>query len=122
MVQSLVDRYNTECSKIDLEAIAARKELESRAQNEIAQAQKQIGEFLKQKEAFTLFRKKRDAELDAKMAALDRHIEQVKQNFADELAKCEKDAEEKKNSLYERILDEAERSHVKDEVIQRIGK
>ena len=122
LAQSLIDRYNTECSEIDSEATARRKELESRAQNEIAQAQKQIDEFLKQKEVFTLFRKKRDAELDAKIAVLDRHIEQVKKNLAGELAKCERDAEEKKNSLYERILDEAERSHVKDEVIQRIGK
>lgn len=121
-VQSLIDHYNTECSEIDSEATARRKELESRAQNEITQAQKQIGEFLKQKEAFALFRKKRDAELDAKIAVLDGHIEQVKQNLADEVAKCEQDAEEKKNSLYKWILDEAERSHVKDEVIQRIGK
>lgn len=122
LVQALIDRYNTECSKIDSEATARRKELESRAQNEITQAQKQIGEFLKQKEGFTLFRKKRDAELDAKIAVLDRHIEQVKRNLADELAKCEQDAEEKKNSLCERILDEAEQSHVKDEVVQEISK
>ena len=60
LVQALIDRYNTECSKIDSEATARRKELESRAQNEITQAQKQIGEFLKQKEGFTLFRKKRE--------------------------------------------------------------
>ena len=122
LVQSLIDRYNTECSKIDSEATARRKELESQAQKEIAQAQKQIGEFLKQKEDFTLFGKKRDAELDAKIAVLDRYIEQVKQNLADELAKCEQDAEQKKSSLYDRILDEAERNHVKDEVVQEIGK
>ena len=122
IVQPLVERYNTECLKIDSENTVKRKELEKRAQNEIAQAQKQIGELLKQKEAFTLFRKKRDAELDAKIAALDRHIEQVKQNLADELAKCELEVEEKNNNLYERILDEAERSHVKDEVVQAIGK
>ena len=120
IVQPLVERYNTECLKIDSENTVKRKELEKRAQNEIAQAQKQIGELLKQKEAFTLFRKKR--ELDAKIAALDRHIEQVKQNLADELAKCELEVEEKNNNLYERILDEAERSHVKDEVVQAIGK
>ena len=96
IVQPLVERYNTECLKIDSENTVKRKELEKRAQNEIAQAQKQIGELLKQKEAFTLFRKKRDAELDAKIAALDRHIEQVKQNLADELAKCELEVEEKK--------------------------
>ena len=38
LVQALIDRYNTECSKIDSEATARRKELESRAQNEITQA------------------------------------------------------------------------------------
>ena len=63
--------------------------LKKRAKNEIDQAQKQIGELLKQKESFTLFRKKRDVELDAKIAVLDRHIEQIQQNLADELAKCE---------------------------------
>ena len=99
-----------------------RKNFESCAQDEIEQAQKQIGEFLKQKEVFTLFRKKRDAELDAKITVLDGHIEQVKRKLADEVSKCERDTEEKKNNLYDRILDEAEQSHVKDEVIQRIGK
>ena len=58
LVQSLIDCYNIECSQIDSEATARRKELESQAQNEIAQAQKQIGEFLKRKETFALFRKK----------------------------------------------------------------
>ncbi len=53
---------------------------------------------------------------------LDRHIEQVKQKLADELAKCEQNAEEKKNSLYKRILDEAEQNHIKNEVVQEIGK
>ena len=109
-------------SKIDSETATIRKKFESRAQEEVDQAQKQIGEFLKQKEVFTLFRKKRDTELDAKIAVLDRHIEQVKQKLADELAKCEQNAEEKKNSLYKRILDEAEQNHIKDEVVQEIGK
>ena len=51
---------------------------------------------------------------------LDRHIEQVKQNLADEVSKCERDTEEKKNNLYDRILDEAEQSHVKDEITSKI--
>lgn len=119
MVQSLVDRYNAECSKIDLEAIAARKGLESRAQNEIAQAQKQIGEFLKQKEAFTLFRKKRDAELDAKIAVLDRHIEKVKQNLADDIAKRDAETQEKIKILQAKILDDAEKGRAKEELLQR---
>lgn len=114
-VQSLIDHYNTECSEIDSEATVRSKELESRAQNEIAQAQKQIGEFLKQKEIFTLFRKKRDAKLDAKIAVLDRHIEQLKQNLADELAKCEQDAEAKRNTAYMKILDGIECSDIKSE-------
>ena len=112
IVQPLVERYNTECLKIDSENTVKRKELEKRAQNEIAQAQKKIGELLKQKEAFTLFRKKRDAELDAEIAVLDRHIEHVKQNLADELAKCEQDAEEKKNKLRKTIQEKAEKLKV----------
>ena len=118
----MAEQYRNEYQKINFESSAKRTELENSAENEINQAQKQISEFLKQKEAFTLFRKKRDAELDAKITVLDGHIEQVKQNLADELAKCEQDAEEKKNSLYKRILDEAEQSHVKDEVVQEISK
>lgn len=121
-IRFFVNQYNSECRKIDSETATIRKKFESRAQEEVDQAQKQIGEFLKQKEVFTLFRKKRDTELDAKIAVLDRHIEQVKQKLADELAKCEQNAEEKKSSLYKRILDEAEQNHIKDEVVQEIGK
>lgn len=45
-----------------------------------------------------MFRKKRDVELDAKIAVLDRHIEQVKQKLVDELAKCEQDVEPQKTA------------------------
>lgn len=75
MVQSLVDHYNTECSETDSEATSRRKELESRAQNEITQAQKQIGDLLKKKQSFTFFRKERDAKIDATIATIERHIE-----------------------------------------------
>lgn len=94
------EQTNTECKLNEYQAQQERKrkaekqsELEKRAKSKIDQAQKQIGELLKQKESFTLFRKKRDAELDAKIAVLDRHIEQVKQNLADELEKCGQDEE-----------------------------
>ncbi len=60
-----------------------------------------------------MFRKKRDAELDAKIAVLDRHIEQVKKNLADELAKCERDAEAKRNTAYMKILDGIECNDIK---------
>lgn len=121
-IQSLVDSYYTNCQEIQRKTIIKKKSFEDNAKNEIERSQNEIGTYLKRKKTFALFKRKRDAEIDAKIAVLDRHVEQVKQNLADELAKCEQDAEEKKNSLYERILDEAERSHVKDEVIQRIGK
>ena len=116
------EQTNTECKLNEYQAQQERKrkaekqsELEKRAKSEIDQAQKQIGELLKQKESFTLFRKKRDAELDAEIAVLDRHIEHVKQNFADELAKCEQDAETKRNTTYMKILDGIECSDIKSE-------
>ena len=116
------EQTNTECKLNEYQAQQERKrkaekqsELEKRAKSEIDQAQKQIGELLKQKESFTLFRKKRDAELDAEIAVLDRHIEHVKQNLADELAKCEQDAETKRNTTYMKILDGIECSDIKSE-------
>lgn len=120
MVQSLVDCYNTECSKIDLEAIAARKELESRVQNEIAQAQKQIGEFLKQKEAFTLFRKKRDAELDEKISVLTRHISQLKESLSLKLEEYERKIENQRNEIFVNILKEADKEGIKEEVVNEL--
>lgn len=122
LIQSLVEQYHNECHKINLEFSAKRAELESIAQNEINQAQKQIFELQKQKVTFTLFKRKRDTELDARISVLDKRITEVKKNLTDELAKCERDAEEKKNILYERILDEAERSCVKEKVILMIRK
>lgn len=116
MVQSLVNRYNTECSKIDLEAIAARKELESRAQNEIAQAQKQIGEFLKQKEAFTLFKKKRDAELEGKISILTSRISQLKESLSYELEEYEKEIQTERGKLLEEVLSTADKEGVLEEV------
>ena len=80
-----------------------RKRLEEEAGEQIQQAQNQIDEFLRQKNTFSLFRKKRDAELDARIAVLDRHIEQVKQNLADELAKCNQDAEKRKATCIHRL-------------------
>ena len=116
LVQSLIDHYNTECSKIDLEATARRKELESRAQNEIAQAQKQIGEFLKQKEAFTLFRKKRDAELEGKISILTSRISQLKESLSYELEEYEKEIQTERGKLLEEVLSTADKEGVLEEV------
>lgn len=116
LVQSLIDHYNTECSEIDLEATARRKELESRAQNEIAQAQKQIGEFLKQKEAFTLFRKKRDAELEGKIRILTSRISQLKESLSYELEEYEKEIQTERGKLLEEVLSTADKEGVLEEV------
>lgn len=116
------EQANTACKLNEYQTQQERKrkaekqsELEKRAKSEIDQAQKQIRELLKRKESFTLFRKKRDTELDAKIAVLDRYIEHVKQNLADELAKCEQDAETKRNTTYMKILDGIECSDIKSE-------
>lgn len=68
-----------------------RKRLEEEAGEQIQQAQNQIDEFFRQKNTFSLFRKKRDAELDAKIAVLSRHIEQIKQTLSSEIEKSQQD-------------------------------
>lgn len=121
IVQPLVERYNTECSEIDLEATARRKELESRAQNEIAQAQKQIGDLLKKKQSFTFFRKERDAKIDATIATIERHIEQLKKQLECDIVKYDSEAQEKIKALQEQTLGEAEKGGVKEEVLKKIN-
>ena len=117
LIQSLAEQYRNEYQKINFESSAKRTELENSAENEINQAQKQISEFLKQKEAFTLFRKKRDSELDSKIATLSEHIEKVKLNLASQLTICEQTEEKRKQELRMRILNEAEKNEVKNGVI-----
>ena len=121
LVQSLIDHYNTECSEIDLEATARRKELESRAQNEIAQAQKQIGDLLKKKQSFTFFRKERDAKIDATIATIERHVEQLKKQLECDIVKYDSEAQEKIKALQEQTLGEAEKGGVKEEVLKKIN-
>ena len=113
--RQIIKKYQESIKKIDSDLNDSKNTVKHTAQTEIEQSKKQIEEFLKQKETFTLFRKKRDAELDAKIAVLDRHIEQVKQNLADELAKCEQDAEAKRNTAYMKILDGIACSDIKSE-------
>lgn len=121
LIQSLIDCYNTECSKIDSEVTAARNGLESRAQNEIAQAQKQIGDLLKKKQSFTFFRKERDAKTDATIATIERHIEQLKKQLECDIVKYDSEAQEKIKALQEQTLGEAEKGGVKEEVLKKIN-
>ena len=95
--------------------------MENNAENEINQAQKQIGEFLKQKEMFTLFRKKRDSAIDSKIAVLSEHIEKVKLNLASQLTICEQTEKKKKQELRTRILNEAEGNNVRNAVKRAIN-
>lgn len=116
LIQSLVEQYHNECHKINLEFSAKRAELESIVQNEINQAQKQILELQKQKVTFTLFKRKRDTELDAKISVLDKRITEVKKNLTDELTKCEQSVKEKKEREHQSILRKAEEANVKESV------
>lgn len=99
-----------------MEFSAKQTELESIAQNEINRAQKQILEFQKQKKTFTLFKRKRDTELDARISALDKHIAEVKQNLTDDLTKCEQSVKEEKEKEHQSILRKAEEANVKESV------
>lgn len=121
LIQSLIDCYNTECSKIDSEATAAGNGLESRARNEIAQAQKQIGDLLKKKQSFTFFRKERDAKIDATIATIERHIEQLKKQLECDIVKYDSEAQEKIKALQEQTLDEAEKGGVKEELLKNLN-
>lgn len=121
LIQSLAEQYRNEYQKINFESSAKRAELENNAENEINQAQKQIGEFLKQKEMFTLFRKKRDSAIDSKIAVLSEHIEKVKLNLASQLTICEQTEKKKKQELRTRILNEAEGNNVRNAVKRAIN-
>lgn len=118
--RQIVEKYQEAIKKIDSDLNGSKNIVEHTAQVEIEQSKKQIEEFLKQKETFMLFKKKRDTELDVKIAALDRHIEQVKQNLADELARCEQNAEEKKSYLRTQIVNEAKEAGVQEVFLNNI--
>lgn len=121
LIQSLAEQYRNEYQKINFESSAKRAELENSAEKEINRAQKQIGEFLKQRESFALFRRKRDTELDSKIVTLSEHIEKVKLNLAAQLTICEQTEEKKKQELRMRILNEAEKNKVKNGVKRAIN-
>lgn len=116
LIRSLKNRYCTAMKKINLDNEHRRQALETKACNIIEQSQHQIDELLKKKEPFVFFRKERDAKIDATIATIERHIEQVKAELADDIAKCDAEAQEKIRSLQRQILDEAEKGGVKNEV------
>lgn len=76
--------------KENVEKICEKREkYQKDAEEKIRQAQLQIDELSKQKSTFSLFRKKRDAELDIKIGKIEKHIEDIKQELIDNIAKCD---------------------------------
>ena len=75
-IAKLIEQYRLDLKQLDAkkEKVLSNKREINREQ--IQQAQFQIDEYLRQKNSFALFRKKRDAELDEKITVLTRHISQ----------------------------------------------
>lgn len=116
LTTTLLTRYHAECVKIEAEKQEAMKCLAQAFETKQTQAQKQIDEIASQKNAFTLFRKKRDAELDAKIRILQEHIQTLEQEFPQKNAACEADAQKKLVALRQQILNEAEKGGIKDRI------
>lgn len=120
LTTALLTRYHAECVKIEAEKQEEMKRLVQAFETEQTQAQKQIDEIASQKNAFTLFRKKRDAELDAKIRILQEHIQTLEQEFPQKNAACEADAQKKLGALQQQILNEAEKGGIKDRLEKEI--
>ena len=120
-IQSMISEYNDGFKKINLEISNQRKELESKAQIEISQAQQQISDLLKKKQSFTFFGKERDAKIDASIATIEQHIEQLKKQLECDIVKCNAEAQAKIKALQEQTLDEAEKGGVKEELLKNLN-
>ena len=120
LIASLLIHYHAECVKIETEKQEELKRLAQALETEQAQAQKQIDELSNQKNAFILFRKKRGAELDAKIRILQEHIQALEQELLQKNAACEGDARKKLDALQQQILSEAENGGIKDRLEKEI--
>lgn len=120
-VQSMISEYNDRFKKINLEISNRRKELESKTRIAISQAQEQITDLLKKKQSFTFFGKERDAKIDASIATIEQHIEQLKKQLECDIVKCNAEAQAKIKALQEQTLDEAEKGGVKEELLKKIN-
>ena len=120
LTTALLTRYHAEYVKIEAEKQEEMKRLAQAFETEQTQAQKQIDEIASQKNAFTLFRKKRDAELDAKIRILQEHIQTLEQEFPQKNAACEANAQKKLSALQQQILNEAEKGGIKDRLEKEI--
>ena len=67
------------------------------------------------------FRKERDAKIDATIATIERHIEQLKKQLECDIVKYDSEAQEKIKALQEQTLGEAEKGGVKEEVLKKIN-
>ena len=83
---------------------------------QIQQVKFQIDECLRQKNSFTLFRKKRDAELDEKISVLTRHISQLKESLPRESEEYEQAIQTEQAKLLEEVLSTADKEGVLEEV------
>lgn len=120
-VQSMISEYNDGFKKINLEISNRRKEFESKTRIAISQAQEQITDLLKKKQSFTFFGKERDAKIDASIATIEQHIEQLKKQLECDIVKCNAEAQAKIKALQEQTLDEAEKGGVKEELLKKIN-
>lgn len=111
-IAKLIEKYRLDLKQLDAkkEKVLANKREINREQ--IQQAQFQIDEYLRQKNSFALFRKKRDAELDEKISVLARHISQLKESLPRKLEEYEQEIQTERVKLLEEVLSTADKEGV----------
>jgi hypothetical protein len=115
-IAKLIEQYRLDLKQLDAkkEKVLSNKREINREQ--IQQAQFQIDEYLRQKNSFALFRKKRDAELDEKISVLTRHISQLRESLPCELEEYEQEIQTERSKLLEEVLSTADKEGVLEEV------
>ena len=66
------------------------------------------------------FRKERDAKIDATIATIERHVEQVKASLASDTEECEQESQRKIKGLKEYALHRAEQIGATEDLEQMI--
>lgn len=115
-ITKLIEQYHLDLKQLDAKKEKVLSNKREISREKIQQAQSQIDEYLRQKKTFTLFRKKRDAELDEKISALTRHISQLKESLPRELEEYEKEIQTEQANLLEEVLSKADKEGVLEEV------
>lgn len=115
-IAKLIEQYHLDLKQLDAKKEKVLSNKREINQEQIQQSQSQIDEYLKQKNSFTLFRKKRDSGLDEKISVLTRHISRLKESLPRELEEYEQEIQTERAKLLEEVLSTADKEGVLEEV------